>query len=180
MAITVKRAETTVEFCSDLSLQSEWEAASGEFADARRNPSGRMADPEVRAAAEKVRELEDAMEAAILVFKVRALPRKRWQELIAAHPKRDDSEQDETYGVNVSTFFDAVASEPGSIYAVNFKATDEVVDFDPSQEWSALADDMTDGQYNDFVEAFLKVNRLSTTRPFSRAASLAMKDSDAN
>lgn len=81
-------------------------------------------------------------------------------------------------GVDVSTFFDAVAIE--SIFAVNEKATNAVVDFDVAAEWLALADDMTDGQYKDFVNAILALNRAVTAAPFSLTASRVTQPSGEN
>lgn len=176
MAISVKRAEGYVDFCEDLSLRAEWEEACDELDQARNKPgSGRLIDDTARLAA-TVREIEEAMEASVVRIKIRALGRKRWQELGAEHPARDDNEQDQAYNVNVSTFFDAVAKE--SIFAAVEKVSGAVRDFDPKAEWNALADDMTDGQYGEFVRKFLELNRGGNSRPFSRAASLATRESE--
>lgn len=178
MSITVKRAEGYVDFCEDLSLQADWEDAVESLEKARRNPSGgRMAGPGSQAhAAQAVRNIEAQMQAATVRIRIRSLGRKRWQELGAAHPPRPDDAQDQRLGINCSTFFDVVAKE--AIFGANDKTTGDVRDFDPKAEWDDLADNMTDGQYAEFVEKFLELNRGVTSAPFSRTASLLTQDSE--
>src|SRR5690606_31063341 len=105
-------------------------------------------------------------------------PRKQWQETVAAHPPRDDNDSDQSMGVNISTFFDALLSTPGTIVSVNEKASGKVVDFDPATDWQQLADDMTDGQYGEFATKVFELNRQSVARPFSVAASRATAASE--
>lgn len=175
MAISVKRAEGYVDFCEDLSLRAEWEEACDELDQARKRVgTGRMADGAL-AEAQAVRAIEEAMQASIVRIKMRALGRKRYQELGAEHPAREENEQDAAYGVNVSTFFDAVAKE--SIYAAVEKGSGKVRDFDPKSEWEQLADEMTDGQYGEFVQKLLELNRGVTKPDFSRAASVLIQTS---
>lgn len=176
MGISVKRAEGYVDFCEDLSLRAEWEEACDELDQARKRVgTGRMADG-AQAEAQAVRAIEDAMQASIVRIKMRALGRKRYQEIGAEHPAREDNEQDGAYGVNVSTFFDAVAKE--SIFAAVEKVSGAVRDFDPKSEWVPLADEMTDGQYGEFVQKILELNRGVTMPGFSRAASVLTQTSE--
>lgn len=169
MTITIKRPRSTVEFCTDLGLQADWEAANAALSAAKATPSGMMNDNTVKEAAAAVIALEQAMKDQVLLFDLQALPRKKWQEAEAAHPERDGVKADEVYSVHVATFFDAVI--PDSIYAVRDKTTNQPVDFDPHAEWSALADEMTEGQYNTFALKVLRLNRGDAGVPFSQAAS---------
>lgn len=174
MAITVNRAKGTVEFCQDLNLQAEWEAATSALAEAQKNPSDLMVNVELTEAAAKVRDIEQKMNDSVLVFELQASSRKVWQELEAAHPPREGVKEDEAFSLNVSTFFDAVLSqgEPHpAIVQVTEKTTGKVVGFDPATEWRALADEMTDGQYSEFAVRCLGLNRGSTKAPFSLTAS---------
>ena len=98
------------------------------------------------------------------------MPRKKWQEFEAASPEREGMKEDAQWGVNVSTFFDAVL--PPMIFAVQSKATGKPVDFDPAVEWLPLADEMTVGQFNEFALKALRLSRGNTGVPFSPAASL--------
>lgn len=176
MAITVNRAQGFVEFCTDLALRSEWETAQAALVEAKKGGTDMLVGPGAEEAA-TVRELEQRMGDSILLFKIEGLPRKRWQELGVEHPARDDNAADATFNVNTSTFFDAVAAE--SILAVNEKTSSNVVDFDPKTDWTPLADEMTDGQYNEFVEKFLELNRgKGSNVPFSRLASVVTQASE--
>ncbi len=180
MAITIKRAEGVIEFCTDLALRGEWEQAEEALREARANPSERLVDTALTEAAEQVQELEKQMVDSTLVFRIRAVPRKVWQEAVAAHPPRDDNDADAAMGTDVSKFFDALLSMPGTIISVNEKATGKPVDFDPATDWVELADDMTDGQYSEFAQKIFELNRGVVARPTSRAASLVMRGSEQN
>lgn len=177
MSISVKRAEGYVDFCEDLSLRAEWEEACDLLDVAKKRPGSDRLAGNITQLAANVREIEAAMEATIVRIKIRALGKTHWKRLGAEHPPRDDSDQDAAYGVDVSTFFDAVARE--SIFAAVEKVSGEVRDFDPKNEWDSLADEMTDGQYNEFVQKFLELNRGATSPGFSRAASLLTQSSEA-
>lgn len=176
MTITVKRAEGFIDFCSDMATRAEWETAVETLKQASNTTNNMLVDTAVSEAATVVKDLEAQMSASVVVFRIQALMRKRWQELGAEHAPREGDKRDAVLGVNTSTFFDAVAVE--SILAVNEKTSGAVVDFDPKVEWIPLADEMTDGQYNEFVEKFLELNRGSTSVPFSRAASALTRHSE--
>lgn len=179
MTIKVTRPEGTVNFCTDLALRSEWEDAQEQLERIRQDDTDRrLADVTLVEAAQAVKDLEARMRASTLRFRMRALPRKQWQEIGAEHPPREDVAEDRGFGVNVSTFFDAVAK--ASIFAVLRTESDEVVDFDADAEWDGLADEMTNGQYQEFADEFLRLNRGVTAAPFSRTASLVTRDSDAS
>lgn len=178
MAITVKRNQGFVDFCADLSLRADWETAQEALEKARKNPSGQMIDTAVAEAAAEVQRLESLMEDEIHVFRIEALQRRRWNDLGAEHEPREGSAQDARLGVNTETFFDAVAVEPGCVIAVTMKKDGSVVDFDPKTDWVPLADEMTNGQYNNFVEKFLELNRGITNVPFSKVASVMTRASE--
>lgn len=169
MTLTIKRPETTVEVCTDLSLKARHEQAERALVEARRSQKT-MASADVRALAEQVRELEQEMAAATVVFTLQALPHKKWAELEEAHPARAGVAEDETIGVNTSTFFDAVM--PASVVSVTRKSDDEPVAFDATKDWGSLADEISNAQYNAFALSVLQVNRGVTGAPFSSAASL--------
>lgn len=176
MAITVKRPEGVVEFCTDLALRAAWEQAVAELDQARTSGDQRLGNAEVAERAHTVQNLEQQMAEVTLRFRLRALSRRRWQELGEEHSPRDGNKQDQAMGVNIATFFDAVAME--SIFAVNEKVSGRPVDFDAKAEWLDLADEMTDGQYRQFVDEILSQNRSVTAAPFSRTASLLIQASE--
>ncbi len=181
MSITIKRPESTLEFCTDMQARADWETATDVHNEARRaanSPDARLNDDTLLKAAEAVQEIEKRMAASVIVFRLRALPRSAWQSLGAKNPPRDGEARDREMGVDTSTFFDAVAMEPGTIVGVHEKVTGTMLEFDPKTEWIALADDMTDGQYGEFVNKFLELNRGASAVPFSRAASLTIRSSE--
>jgi hypothetical protein len=176
MAITVKRIQGFVDFCTDLALRAEWETAQEQLETSRQKGGDMLVDVASSEIALKVQELEKQMSASMLRFRFEALTRKRWEELGIEHPPREDNESDARLGVNGATYYDAVAVE--SLLSVNEKDTDKVVDFDPAKEWGPLADEMTNGQYGEFIEKFLELNRGKGSKvPFSRLASVVTQSS---
>ncbi len=170
MTISITRATGTVELCTDLALQTEWESAVAELEQAQQSDDRDMlVTPQITAAAQKVRDLEAQMAHSTLVFTLQAMQRKTFNEHEAAHPPRENNDLDATFAVNTSTFFDAIM--PETIIAVRRKDTDERVDFDPQTEWAALADEMSDGQYSAFALKAVTLNRGKVAAPFSQAAS---------
>lgn len=178
MTITIKRPEATLEFCPDLDARADWEAAVSRLDAAKRDGSGRLADTAIADAAREVRAAEDKMNGSILLFRLRAVPRKVWQEKIAANPPREGKDSDQAMGVDQSTFFDDLLSSVGTIVSVTEKGSGAVVDFDPATDWMPLADEMTDGQYAEFAQKVFELNRGVVAPGFSRSASLAMRDSE--
>lgn len=186
MAITVNRARGFVDFCTDLALQTQWETANEALVKSRQAGGDMLVDGASAEAAAVVQDLEARMTGSVLRFELEALRRKHWQELGIRHPAREGVPNDARLGIDTSVFFDAVAAgvdddelkTPPSIIAVTKKDTGEVVDFDPATEWVPLADDMTDGQYNAFVEKILELNRGAVSKvPFSRLASVVTQGS---
>ncbi|VXC08800.1 hypothetical protein [Aeromicrobium sp. 9AM] len=53
-------------------------------------------------------ELVAEAEVSALDIKVKALGRRKWRELVAAHPPREDSRSDQAVGVNEDTFKDVL------------------------------------------------------------------------
>lgn len=171
MSIVIKRAESIIEFCTDLAVRAEWEAANEALLEARTRRGERWASKDVSELATKVTELEAQMESSVLLFRLRAVPRKDWQEAVSANPPRPENEGDEAMGVDVSSFFDALLGSVGTIVSVTEKTSGDVVDFDPVADWKPLADEMTDGQYGEFAQKVFELNRGVTSRPFSPTAS---------
>lgn len=174
MPIPVKRARRTVKFCADLSTQAEYDRATAALAEAQR-ADGQMLNSShaTREAADEVRALEERMTAATIDFEVEAQRRDVWQAFEAAHPPRKDNELDEAAGMDVSALDEIIAK---SIVTITDRQGDPV-DFDPTTEWSGLADEMTDGQWQDFAAAVLQVNRGVKAAPFSQVASRVIRAS---
>lgn len=176
MSLTIKRPERVVPLCLDASLQAEWEQAEADLIQARKAPTGDRltGNSDVTRLAEKVRDLESQMLAEVVHFRLRALPRSEWAQILASNPPTDSAD-DKAFGANKVAFFDEVI--PASVVAVT--KGDEPVDFTPA-DWPALADEMTDRQWSDFADAVFVLNRGTVNPPLSRVASLVLRSSSEN
>lgn len=176
MALTVKRPETRVQFCLDGDLKAAHEAAEDAYsAERSKSVVDDRLNGSARALAQAVVDLEDQMKTATVSFLIRGLPRGRWSELVAEHAPRADNATDKAYGFNVESLM--LVALPLSITGVENHAG-EVLPFDPAKEWDALADDMTNSQYEDFVLAVLRVNAGRNDVPFSLSAFRMIQDSE--
>jgi hypothetical protein len=178
MPITVTRATRRVEFCQNLALKAEHEAAVAGLAAARQHGATdpREAGGPNRATelAHHIRALEDQMRDATLVFTLQAARNKAWIEWEETHPPRAGNKTDEVLIVDASALDDAIAQAIVSVETLD----GDPVDFDPATEWTALADEMTNGQWQDFALAVLTVNRGVKAAPFSGAASHQIRKSE--
>lgn len=176
MALVVKRPETRVSFCLDGDLKAEHEAVEAEF-NASRSRSladNRLVDTS-RDLAQQVSDIEGRMKEATVEFLVRGMKRGDWNELVAEHAPREGNALDKSYGFNVEALM--TVAIPKCIASVEDHAG-ESVEFDAAAEWSALAEDMTDSQYEDFVLAVLRVNKGRNEVPFSLSAYRMIQASD--
>lgn len=108
-------------------------------------------------------------------FRLRALPKPAFRALIAAHPPRrvqaeDGSEAeleagDAGLGLNRETFFEAL---------IRASVVSPELDED---DWTALFEVLTDRQFGDLSDTAWFLNRGEISVPFSRAASLAKRNS---
>lgn len=176
MTLTVKRPETRVLFCLDGDLKAAHEAAEAEFNEARNKAlaDARLNSP-VKGLAQRVADIEAEMKTASVTFLIRGLPRGEWSGLVAAHAPREGNAVDKPYGYNVEALM--VEALPKSIVSVE-NSDGEELPFDPATEWSALADDMTNSQYEDFVVAVMRVNAGRNDVPFSLSAFRMIQDSE--
>jgi hypothetical protein len=176
MALTIKRPETRVAFCLDGNLKAEHEAAEAEFNAARSRSlaDARLNDP-AKDLAKKITDIEEAMKAASVEFVIRGMKRADWNDLVADHAPREGNALDKSYGFNVESLM-TVAIPKGIAGVENLSG--EPLDFDAATEWEALADDMTDSQYEDFILATLRVNKGRNEVPFSLSAFRMIQASD--
>lgn len=182
MSITVTRPEKTVRFCTNLALKAEHESALAALAEAQQDAAKdvREVPPQaVTAAAQRVQDIEAQMRDHTVEFTLRGWPRKRWAEFEETHKPRNGNDLDKSFGIDLSSLDDALAAVgephaphkwPRTIVAVTARDGAEVP-FDPATEWVPLADEMTNGQYEEFILALLNVQRGVKAAPFSEAAS---------
>ncbi|MGC4151496.1 MAG: hypothetical protein QM628_00260 [Propionicimonas sp.] len=196
MSITIKRARRAVKLVTDMSLVAEHDQAKEEFAVVAANKpivAMEVPDGEVTTAAARIADLERRMAETRLVFTLEALPRKEFAEYQESHPPRDGSADDAAAGLNLDESDDLIAQciisvkrERDGLYL--YVRDDELAAIDPPAwvedadrftpaEWSTLAESLGDGQWLDFIQATLEVNRGSQA-PFLRAASLVIQRSE--
>lgn len=174
--ITITRATANVELVTNLDLLADHEAATNELERAQKteSPDRLNSSASVRAAAKRVEHIENEMESSIIVFKLRALARKRWVELVDAHPAREDDDMDQRFGFNADELFNEAL--PESIVAVTTKSGD-TVDWSP-EDWEEISEEISDAQYAEFVGAVFRLNQRESEIPFSRTASILNRTSD--
>lgn len=176
MPITIRRARRVVDLVTDLSLLEQHTVALRALELVRQEPQlvATEAGPpaELVEAAAAVQKIEAEIAASTLYFTLEAIDRLQWAAHVAAHPPRGDNDVDEQLGVDVSSL-DMLM--PHLIKAVHDHAGNEI-GFDPLVEWGPVSAQLSDGQWADFANALVLVNR-GTAAPKSKAASLAIQSS---
>ena len=160
MAIKIARPGRKVPITTDLGAYGEWMESDAELRAAIAKDS-----PNVPELTRRVLELQEQMEESTVELHLEALDRTRWKRAVAANPPRKDDPEDSNNGVNTDTFFNEVI--PLSIKKVTYKTTGGVADFN----WEDVEDDLTDAQWQAVAAAVLRLNRVVTSAPLSRAAS---------
>jgi hypothetical protein len=163
--------EATVPICLRGDLVADHELAERELGLAQKQATESLAGNGAAAIAERIEGLEAQMREHTYPFRFRALPRREWRALVAAHePRRNDDNEivdADRAGVNAETFYDAMIRA----CLVDPELTDE--------EWAALNEALTDRQYCDISDAAWMLNRREVDIPFSLAASRMKRDSAA-
>lgn len=175
MKLSVKRPETTVEFCLDGELFSRYEELNADLAESRkRSLADDRLNGEPAVIAKKLVEVTEQMRSESVTFTLRGMPRKDWAKLVAENPAREGNAADKSSGANLEAIM--LTAIPACIVSV--KKDGEPIEFDPAKEWESLADEMTDAQYDAFVLKTMSVNRGRQEVPFSQAAYKLTADSE--
>ncbi|WP_030526607.1 hypothetical protein [Phycicoccus jejuensis] len=138
---------------------------------ARRRMSQPAEDLEAQLAAvrEQMEPLKATIASGVVRVTLQGLPRRAkggsgrstYRRLMLEHPPRDDDPLDQQLGYNVDTFGDAL------IQACILSTTD--LDGEPVENrWDEWADEMTDGQWREFFEAALDLQREGNPTTFPR------------
>jgi hypothetical protein len=173
---TAKLPERSVEVCLRGDLQADLEVLEREHeqAEEQQDTANALdAGSEVAEISEKIQALRTEMKDHTYPFRVRALSRRAYRALVAAHPPRkvtDDEgnekvDEADGMGFNVETFFDAL---------LRVALVDPEVD---DTTWSNLMDRLTDRQFEELAGAAWLLNRQEVDIPFSRAASTSSRSS---
>lgn len=167
------RPTAVVNVVTNLDLLAEHQAANEELERLNRNQTSQdrlnsAYSKPIREQAKLIQGIEAKMDESTVCVKLKALKRTQYAEVVANHPPREDNDVDKAFGVNTDTFGDEVI--PLSIVAAWEKNSEKKVDF-TGDDWATEAEEFTDAQYSEFVQAVLGINRSSTSIPFSRTAS---------
>jgi len=164
-----KLPETTVPVCLRGDLQAEFERLDRALSSDEQQRDDSLAGDGGRAVAEQIEALRAEMRGHTVDFRLRAMKRPDWRELMNAHPPRraeDGSvdDRDKFVGVNVETFFAAMVRA-----CVVEPELDE-------EDWTLLLDEaLTDRQFNELSDAAWMLNRGQVKIPFSPAASKILR-----
>lgn len=168
---SARRAERSVQLClrADLTaqmqdLQRQLEAAEKQAA-ATDSLAGSGVD--VRGLAEQIEAVRKEMLGHTATFTMRAVPRRRWTELVAAHPAREGHPTDTVLGLNEDSFFEVLLKECTVAPALD------------DDDWKHLLDDvLSDAQWKTLTNAVWGVNCRDVDVPFSSAASRILSSSE--
>lgn len=161
MALQIKRARKVVDFYPDQAVALEVEAAQKALDEAEAAKKT-MNSKAVTEATKHLATVKAGAEASVLEIELEARPRKRFAEIEEAHPPRKGDEIDEHYSINWDTFLAELL--PESVVSVRGRRSGEAVTVSP-EEWTAVVDDISVGQYNELAIAILGLNR-SSANPF--------------
>lgn len=162
-----KLPERTVPVCLRGDLVADFEAADRELEQAQKQPATSLAGSGTGALVERLDALAAEMREHTYTFRLRAMPRHAWRELMAAHPPREkDGElviEDRITGANRLTVFEPL---------VRMSIVDPVL---TDEQFAELMAALTDRQFEDLTSAAWDLNQGSVNIPFSRAASQARR-----
>lgn len=158
--------EDTVAVCTRLDLVAQWRQLGQELAATRLQAAAdpRLAGDGTGDLLQRMEALREQVEAATVTFRLRALSRKRWLDLVERHPARPAEEEDVRMGVNRDTFLPALIRAS----TVSPELTDET--------WTALLDPdgelLTTQQWRQLWRACWNLNMQQADLPFSVAGLL--------
>ena len=174
----ITRSTSTVRLCTDMGLAAQHESLQVALEEERTKPDSGMlvGNPEAKRLAAEITALEERMKASTVIVEHRALTRKRWVELMEAHPPREGNEQDAQFGVNVETFVDAALAD--AITGATGASDGEPVEGFTGADWHDTANDISNAQWQQFAFDLFRLNNGVTAGPTSRTASLVMRSSE--
>lgn len=170
-----KLPERTVPICLRGDLVAEFEEAERELDRLRRGREDSLdAGSEIGVLADQIEALREQMRSETYTFRLRALPRRDFRALVAAHPPREEVDEDGNKkinqddlltGANLTTLLDDLIRR-------------SVVDPDmSSDDWDVLGEKLTDQQFDSLSNVAWGLNRAEVDIPFSLAASRISRNS---
>ncbi len=177
MLAGAKPAETAVNVCLRAHLVAEHELLDEQLVEAVQAQASSLAGNGAAELRERIEAIEAEMRENTYAFRLRAMGRRAFSELVAAHPPRRDEqgeivEADLRFSANVDSLF------PELIRASVYDPAPQDADWD-----TLLSDDadhrLTDGQYLQLAIAAWNLNRRSVDVPLSLGVSMMSRVSAA-
>lgn len=159
--------EQVVPICMRADLAAEHARLDAELRTKLDRPADSMAGNGAAGLADRIEALEAEMRESTYDFRLRALPKRQFRELVAAHPPKPGAdgkipEADTMLGVCRETFF---------LELIPAVVVDPQLD-----DWKTfLLEELTDRQYGDLEDACWFLNRDEVSVPFSSAVSRARR-----
>lgn len=155
--------EESTQICLRPDLLDEWDAANSALAASQvEDSSGRLASgvsSKTRGLAQKVADLEAAIEESAITFKFRAIPKDRYRAVCDNHPPRKGNEIDQLLGHNRDAVADAMVREC---------LIDPVFD---DESWAHFLEVCNPSEWQELKHAVQSVNRGVVDLPKSELAS---------
>lgn len=158
--------ETSVVLCLDGTLQRRLEELAEQLVEAQRFDERHNEPDRAPAVRDQIEQLQARARDAEVEFVLRALPRKRWSDLLAEHPATKE-QKEQRLDHNPETFWPPVMAE--SIVTPQGATAEKVAD------WAA--NQLTDGQWQTLVQAVWQLNRGSSRSPLSERISTVLLNS---
>lgn len=164
--------ERTISICLRGDLNAAWEELAEQVLKLKTAAAASLAGADLGDLPERIEALRLEIEAESIVVRLRALPQREWDELIAENPPRPGVEKDARSGLYAFGFYSAVVPR---------SAIDCELDAD---DWHALIGDaktngkLTDGQWDYIITNINSLNQKAASVPFSLESFLKTKDSD--
>lgn len=170
------RPTGSVQMCLRGDLAAAYAAAERRLADAADQDDDSMAGgTEALAIAEQMAALREQMAAHTYRFVFRALPRRRYRELVDAHPPRPGHPEDGAYGADMGAFPPAlIAACCVAIAPAAEPEPDVPADAPPvlaAGDAAEMVDQLTDGQVHALFACAFRLNRSAVDLPKSVSVS---------
>jgi hypothetical protein len=161
-----RRAERVVPVCLRGDLAAEFTEARSQFDQLPEEDDSLAAGGKRRELRERMEQIRGEMAESTVDFRLRALPRTRWSELIAKYPPREGVAGDKRMGVNEDEFSAALIREG---------LVEPELDED---DWAALEESLSFAQWVDLGAAAWALNQSTVNVPFLPPASPSRRISE--
>jgi hypothetical protein len=185
-----KLPEDEVKICTRADLVAEHERLDDELTALLDTPVQRFGgDPRRAELAARIVALEEQMAESTIVFRLRAMPRRKWRKLVAAHPPRFVGEElhpQDRQGVNGDTFFFPMIAASTVEPVLTAEQWTELLGNTDTEaealEAEGKADEIQEGkltsrQHERLQNTAWNLNRDDVAAPFSSAASRLIQGS---